>query len=326
MDRNRRRLALGIASALVAPRAIAARPKRVVLILRSDTGSSGAVRQHTIDILRGEGLVHGRDFEVEIVDTYVRSGDMGRLADEVVASGPDVIGVSGTADTQLFAARTRTIPIVFRAVADPVAAGLVSSLARPGGNITGESNLAFELEGKRLAILRELRPDLKHVLVVDVDGTPASLAAVRQQAAARELGLTLERLTLRRMHVREDIGSIPKHLAASRAQAALISAFDFLGAEGRGVLAVLESQRVPAIFLDNRIVQAGGLASLGQRVDRADPTPLRIIARVLRGENPANIPVAQTTRTHFALNLRTARAMNLAIPNSIQLRADELVE
>lgn len=326
MDRSRRRIVFGIACAVFAPRAPGAKPKRVVLFLRSEDGRGREVRQFVVDQLRSEGLVPGRDFEVELVNTYERAADPGLLADEIVASRPDVISVSGTVDTRLFAERTRTIPIVFRAVADPVAAGLVTSLARPGGNITGESNLSFELEGKRLALLVDLRPGLKRVLVVDVEGVAGEMAAMSQDSAARELGLTLERLTLRRKQLREDFSLVPPRLASSRAQAALVSAFDVVSAEGRRLLAALESDGVPAVFLDNRIVRAGGLASLGQRVDVVDPTPVRIIARVLRGERPASIPVAQTTRTHFALNLRTARAMKLAIPDSVRLRADELIE
>jgi putative ABC transport system substrate-binding protein len=325
MDRRRTLLALLGLGALPMASA-AAKPKRVVVFVRSEEELARETRQTMVEHLRNEGLVPGRDFEVEIVNSYERPGDTNRLADEVVASRPDVIAVAGTVDTRLFAVRTRTIPIVFRAVADPVAAGLVASLAHPGGNITGESNLAFELDGKRLAFLKELRPGLKRVLVVEVDGVSAEMAATRQDAAARELGLALERLTLRRSQLREDFGLIAARLASSRAQAALISAFDLLGVEGRKVLAELESQGVPAMFLDNRIVRAGGLASLGQRSDAIDPTPVRIVARVLRGENPAAIPVAQMTRTHLAINLRTARAMKLAIPESLRLRADELIE
>ena len=325
MNQRRRLVLCAFALATLAGRAGAARAKRVVLFIGATTQFAEQARRQILEHLAAEGLVAGRDVEVEMV-VVERWEEVASAADRVVASHPDVIATGGTDLTRLMQERTSTIPIVFRAVADPVGAGLVKSLARPGANITGESNLSYALEGKRYEILRELRPRLQRVLVVAVGGPAADLARKEQRVQAQRLGITLDEFTIARDRVDAEFARIAPHLAASKPDAAIFQVFDPRHPESATILKTLESRAIPAMFLDNRIVQGGGLISLGIRNDIIDPTPVRIIARILRGDSPATIPVAQMTRTHLALNLRTARAMRLAIPESVRLRADEVID
>lgn len=279
-----------------------------------------------LEQLAAEGFVPGRDVEVDLVHADERSPGFAQAADAVVSSRPDVIAVSGTNVTRVFQARTSEIPIVFRSVGDPVAAGLVKSLARPGGNITGESNLSFALEGKRLQVLQELRPQLQRVLVVMLEGPGSDIARRHLAPEARQLGIAVEELVLGRGDGSDDLERILARLVATRAEAVIFQTFSLTHRQFASTLAALEGRAIPAMFLDHRIVQRGGLVSLGVRNDFPDPASVRSIARILRGESPGSIPVAQSTRTHFALNLRTARAMKLVVPQSVLLRADEVID
>jgi len=325
MNPCRRLVLCAIALSAVAPRVEGARPKRVVLFIGSTTQFAEQARRQIIDHLGAEGFVAGRDVEVELV-VAERWSEVAKAADRIVASRPDVIATGGTDLTKLIQERTRDIPVVFRNVADPVGAGLVQSLPRPGGNITGESNQSYALEGKRYEILRELRPRLRRVLVVSVGGIASDLAGKEQRVQAQRLGITLDELIVARDRVEAEFARILPRIVATRPDAVVFQAFDPRLAQEQRLLKELEARAIPAMFLDNRVVQAGGLISLGIRNDVIDPTPVRIMARVLRGESPATIPVAQMTRTHLALNLRTARAMKLEVPESVRLRADEVID
>ena len=325
---SRRRLLVAALAASFAPRIGAAtRPKRVVMM------ASGAAvvalergRATLLEYLAAEGLVQGRDFDLHIDNTDEASREFEKAADAVVASRPDVILVSGTNATRMFQARTTTIPIVFRAVGDPVAAGVVRSLARPGGNITGESNQSFVMEGKRLEVLRAILPKLRRVLVVGMEGPGFQLGRQHLRPAADQLAIQLEELELQRGHEESFFATFLARLTASRSEAALFHAFASERPDAVPFLETLVRRGIPALFLDNRVVHAGGLVSLGIRTDARDPALVRTLARVLRGENPATIPVIQSTRTHLAINLRTAAAMKLAIPQELLLRADEVID
>ena len=273
-----------------------------------------------------EGLVEGRDYVLEVNNVDERSPGLTKAIDEIVASKPDVIGVAGTSMAKAFQARTDRIPIVFRSVGDPVGAGLVKSLAHPGGNITGEANHSMFLEGKRLQILRELQPGIRRVLVVSLEGPGSELARKHLDAEASQLGVQVEELRLRVGAADGDVEQIFSRLAATRADAILFHAFHPEHPRAAEVVAKLQALAVPAMFLDNRIVRKGGLVSYGVRQDVHDPSVYKILARVLRGESPANIPVRQSTVTYMAFNVRTARAIGLKVPESVLLKADEVID
>jgi putative ABC transport system substrate-binding protein len=320
---NARRRLLVVLALAALPARSQARPKRVVLFYGQSAENARETRRLFAQHLASEGFAEGRDVEVEMV-TVLDWADREKLADRVIELAPDMIGTSGTDLTRLMQARTRTIPIVFRNVGDPVAAGIVASFARPGGNATGESNQSFSLEGKRLELLRELRPGLKRVTMVMPEGPAAELARVEQRRHAQALGLALDEFIVSSARGDEDLARLPAHLASGHVEAVVIQTFNPAHPRMPELLDTLRKRAIPTIFLDPKIVRSGALASLAVRDDPA--AAVRMMARILRGESPATIPVVLAARTHLALNLRTARAMKLAIPESVRLRVDELIE
>jgi len=322
MNRTRRHL---VAFLLATPfGAGAARLRRIVMFADAPAERAEFTRRAIAAVLAEEGFVEGRDIVIEVVNLHGRTQQAARLADAVVASQPDLIAVSSTDNTRLFQQRTTRIPIVFRRVGDPVGAGLVQSLARPGGNLTGVANQSFTLEGKRLEILKALRPGLRRVAVLRAEGPIAELSRRSQDEAARTLGLTLEEILL--PPGRDDPADFEREVFNAQAQGAIIQFINNDSPRLPAFLAALQARGIAAMFLDHQVVRAGGLVSLGERTDRYDPEPARIMARILRGERPANIPVSLMARIHLALNLRTARAMNLTVPESVRLQVDELIE
>ena len=321
---SRRRFLLAAAALTVAPGAQAARPKRVAMMTGGVSHAAASRgRRVMLEYLAAEGLVGGRDIEVEVTNLDVRDPAFAKAADDLVASNPDVIAVPGTNMARELKARTDRIPIVFRSVGDPVGAGLVESLARPGRNVTGEMNHAVALEGKRLEVLAELRPRLKHVLLITMEGRAGDLSRAALEPEAQRLGVRLESSLLGAAEER-DIELVSGWLSQTRADAVICHAFPREHPRAAEVLAGLRSRAVPALFLDHRIVRMGGLASLGVRIDPPPVEPFRMLARVIRGENPATMPVIQAT-PHLAINLGAAREMRLAVPQSLRIRADEVI-
>lgn len=315
---NRRRL-LALAAALaLAPAARAARPKRIVLFCSETVPDAERSRRNVVAALADEGLVAGRDVVVEMVAVPDWT-ERFRLADGILARRPDLIGTVGTELTLLMQERTRDVPIVFRNVADPVAAGLVRSLAQPGGNITGESNQALVLQGKRFELLRELRPAIRRVTYVGPPGPVLELLRVQHRAQAA-LGLKVDEYLVSK---EADFGRIPEDFGKGAVEAALFSDLDPANPHAAAVLEVLERRSIPAVFAERDVVVRGGLASLSMREEFGPSTS--IMARILRGASPATLPVSLAARTHLALNTRTARAMNLRIPTTLLVRVDEVV-
>jgi len=302
----------------------AARPKRVVVFLDIDPAFVEKVRDFLGGALAAEGFAPGRDVVVETVSIFGRGGQVESLADAVVARRPDAVVVTGSRDALLFRARTREIPIVFRGVGDPVAVGLVQSLARPGGNLTGQTNLSFALDGKRMEVLKALRPKLRRVTLVSPETAVLEITRSGLKKAAEKLGLAVDDITF--PSTEEDALVIEKRVLAHQPEALLVQFLDSSSPNMGHFLETLAARNIPAIYANDRIVRAGGLVSLGQATEDFDPGPVRILTRILRGENPGDIPVMLITKTHLALNLRTAHAMGIAIPESLRLQADELVQ
>ena len=298
----------------------AAKAQRVVVFLDIEPAFADRVREFLKAQLAAEKLP---DVQVELVNLWKRGREVERAADEVVASRPDAVVVNGTRDALLFKQRTRDIPIVFRAVGDPVRVGLAASLARPGGNFTGQSNMSFTLDGKRVEILKDLRPALKRVTLVSIDTPALQYTRSSVAAAASKLGLGYDELVFPASL--EDAAPVEKRVIAARCEGVVMQFLDAASANMAHFLASLESSNIPAIYANERIVRAGGLASLGQVMDDFDPAQVRILARILRGEKPGDIPVTLIAQTHLAINQKTARAMGIAIPDALKLQVSELV-
>jgi putative ABC transport system substrate-binding protein len=269
-------------------------------------------------IFASHGLEHGRNIHLEIVGYGGRQDARESHARSVVEGRPDVIGVSGVSDALLLQRLTRVVPIVFVNVDDPVKAGLVQSFQRPGANITGVSNRSLELIGKRIELLKELRPRARRVAVLMGESPSAPLIRAELAEAARRAKLEL-------VEVSPGKADAGKALGQSRADVA-ISFFGWSQLQRMGLAPVVEKLALPCIFPFNQSVQQGGLVSLGEKFMEGEQRGTAIIARIVKGEKPATLPVDQLSTVHLAVNLRTARALKIDIPQSIRLRADEVID
>ena len=275
--------------------------------------------------LREQSYVEGRSILIEYRFSEDRNDRLPALAAELVAMKVQLILASGTPAS--FAARqaTSTIPIVMGGiVADPVATGLVASLARPGGNITGMTLMSPQLAGKRLELLKRIVPGLVRVAVFWNPPNPAYGPILKElEAAAGTLGLTLQRLEVR---VPEDFQGAFQAAISQRA-GALIAPGDPLVANRPKLVADLSLKyRLPAIMDFKEFAEAGGLLSLGPDLVDSYRRSAILVAKILKGVNPAELPMEQPTKFDLFVNLKTARVLGLTIPQSVLLQASQVIE
>jgi putative ABC transport system substrate-binding protein len=247
------------------------------------------------------------------------------LAGELVQSRVDVIFTPwGTAPALAAKRATVTIPVVIGAAGDPVRAGIVSSLPNPGGNVTGVSSLALELEGKRLELLKELVPKVSRVGVFWHPENPYSALATKEvEAAARALGV---RLYAVRLSGPSDLDTAFATLKRDRVEALVIHGY-VATLQNRGrIIEFAAANRLPAIYPLREYVDEGGLLSYGANVADISRRAAHYVDRILKGAKPADLPVEQATTVQFVVNLKTAGALGLTISPALLLRADQVVE
>ena len=248
---------------------------------------------------------------------------MQKFATELVALAPDVILAPGSSSTGPLLQATRTIPIVFATIADPVAAGYVESLSRPGGNVTGFSSYDYSIGGKWLQLLKEISPSLVRVAFIRDPATPAGigqLAAV--QAVAASLGVELVLINLR------DPDELGRAIAAfARPASALLVAQSAGAAVHRKLLVALAAKhRLPAVYPGRHFVAIGGLMSYGPDLFDQYRQAAGYVDRILKGEKPADLPVQASSKYTLAINLKAAKALGITVPPSLLSRADEVIE
>ena len=235
----------------------------------------------------------------------------------------DAIVTSGTPSVLALMQATSSIPIVFVAVGDPVANGLVKSLARPGGNVTGLSNLTRDLAGKRVEILREAIPGLRRLAILANVANVAVVLEMRDaQAAARTLGYEVIALEIRRA---EDIAPAFETVR-DRADAIYIAIDALVNTNRIQINSLALHARLPTMHGGREFVEAGGLISYGPNFPELWRRSADYIDKILRGAKPADIPVEQPTKFDLVINLKTARAIGLAIPGTMLARADDVIE
>ena len=245
------------------------------------------------------------------------------LAAELVHLRPQVIVASTPPATLAVKKATETIPIVMTFVNDPVALGLVANLARPGGNVTGLSNLSTGLMGKRLELLLEIASGLSRVGAILDSTNEASRANYRElQAAAVPLHLTLETLEVRRP---EDFDAAFAAAATRGSGAAVLNNPMVLTHYGI-VVAAAARHKVPTIYFDTETAEAGGLISYGANTLELHRRAAVFVDKILKGAKPADLPIEQATKFTLAVNLKTAKALGLKVPQSILVRADTIIE
>jgi ABC-type uncharacterized transport system substrate-binding protein len=274
------------------------------------------------EALRELGHIEGRNLVIEYRSADGRSERFPELATELVRLNCDLIITRGTPASLAAKQASETIPIVMTAIAEPFT--LVSSIAHPGGNITGLSSLSTDLYSKRLELLKEMIPVLGRVAHLTNMGNPNVVRIRREvETAARSLGIASPLLDVRKP---EDIG--PAFDSASNQRVdALIVGIDTVTQANRQFIALLAARhRLPAIYASREFVEAGGLMTYGVSYPDLYRRAAIYVDKIFKGAKPAELPIEQPTKFDFVINLRAAKAIGLAIPETFLARADEVIE
>jgi putative tryptophan/tyrosine transport system substrate-binding protein len=274
--------------------------------------------------LRDLGYVEGRDVILEYRWAGGSDQRAADLAAELVRLNVAVIVSTGTPATLAARAATTTIPIVMTAVGDPVGSGIVASLARPGGHVTGLSLLDTDLDGKRIELLKEAVPGLTRIAMLwNPDDPGMTLAFNRVEAASHTLRLALQSVAVRDpgrfLEARQAVES-------GRAEALIVTAQPFTIRNQIQILNVATSLRLPAIYTDRRFVDAGGLMAYGPSLLDVYRRAATYVDRILKGAHPHELPVQQPATFELVVNLKSAKAIGVAIPQSVLIRADEVIQ
>jgi putative tryptophan/tyrosine transport system substrate-binding protein len=273
--------------------------------------------------LRELAWIDGRNLAIEYRWAEGRPERVSEIAAEFVRIKIDVIVTVATPPTLAAKQATAVIPIVFAAVSDPVGTGLVASLARPGGNVTGLANQLSDTASKRLELLREVVPGLRRLAIMANVGNPASVLEMGEaQATARMLGLEVTTSEIRRA---KDIAPAFKALR-ERADALYLCPDPLMNTNRTGINILAVGARLPTMYGLREYVEAGGLMSYGPNLPDQFRRVADIVDKILRGAKPGDIPVEQPTRFDLVINLTTANALGLEIPATLLARADEVIE
>jgi len=288
--------------------------------------TSSATPQRTaafVQRLRELGWIDGRTVEIDYRWAEGRSERAAELAAEFARLKVDVIVTSGAPMVLAAKRATSVIPIVFALAPNPVGTGLISSLARPGGNVTGVTNLNTELAGKRLEILREVVPDLRRVAILVDSGNPGTVLELAEvQAAALTLGLALNVSKIQRA---EDIA--PAFAAfTGHVDGLYVVADPLMNANRARIHTLALGARLPAIYNSSEFVEAGGLISYGSNLLDNWRLAASIVDKILKGAKPADLPVEEPTKIELAINLTTAKTLGLTISPMFLARADRVIE
>ena len=273
--------------------------------------------------LRDLGYVEGQNIAVEFrwADLPQRLPD---LATDLVRGKVDIIVTQGTPAAQAAKRATSTIPIVMATSGDPVRIGLVASLARPGGNVTGNSMLATELSGKRLELLKEIVPGVSRIAVLSNPTNPTHALFLREtEAAAKTLGVVLQVLEVRGP---DDFERVFQAATSGRAGALLVLEDPVLTAHRTRLANLATKSRLPALYGLSGFAEAGGLAHYGPSLPEGFRRAAVYVDKILRGAKPGDLPIEQASKFELVINVKTAKALGLPIPQSVLLRADRVVE
>jgi putative ABC transport system substrate-binding protein len=274
--------------------------------------------------LRELGYVEGKNIVIELRSSDGKSDNQSNLAAELVGLKVAVIVTMGTTLTQSAKNATGTIPIVMTYVSDPIGFGFVASLARPGGNITGLTNFGPELSGKRLELLKEIRPKTSRVAIFIAPDTPIQSFLVKEmQAPAAALGIKLLPFEPRGRgpkQVEEALGSLKN----SHPDALMV--LPSLSSVTSGIVEFAAKQRLPTTYHWKEYVEAGGLMHYGANVPDMYRRAAAHVDKILKGAKPADLPVEQPMKFEFIINLKTAKQIGLTIPPNVLVRADKVIK
>ena len=301
-----------------------AKANRIGYLWPGDRSSSAPLSEAFLQGLRELGHVEGRNINIEWRFAHGKVDRLPALVAELISLKVDLIIAVSPEPVQAAKTATTTVPIVMVAVADPVTYGFVTSLARPGGNITGMAFLLPEISTKRLELLREMVPELSRVAVLWNGANPfRALDLQVLQAGARTPGVTLQSLEVRGP---ADVDRAFEAAVRERATGLITLEDPFTVAHRARIVDRALTHRLPVIYAEKMFVHAGGLMSYGPILLENFRRGAAIVDKILKGAKPADIPVERPTRFELVINLKTARALGLTIPQSVLLRADELIQ
>jgi putative ABC transport system substrate-binding protein len=324
---RRREVLLLLGGALTAGRTLCAQQKAMPVIGYLSGGLPGPSAELTAfsQGLSEAGYVEGQNLAIEYRWAENHNDRLPAMAADLVGRKVDLIVATWGLPAVLAAkSTTSTIPILFPALSDPVAAGLVASLARPGGNLTGFSPFQFELMPKRLELLTELVPQARVIaLLVNPNDARAEGLARNMQEAARVKGVQLPVL---KAGSEDEIDGAFATLVQLHAEALLVFPDPFFSTRREQILALASRHAIPAIYAWRDLAAAGGLISYGANITALYRQAGIYAGRILNGAKPADLPVQQPTTFQLVINLKTAKALGLTIPPSILARADEVIE
>ena len=275
--------------------------------------------------LRDLGYDDGRNITIEYRRAAGKVESLPQLAEELVRLKVDLIVVRSTPVVEAAKNATTTIPLVMTGVGDPVRSGFVASLAQPGGNITGMSNMMPELAGKRLDLLKEIRPKLSRVAFLAYSPDPLHLVFVKDaQQAAERLKMQIRPAVIDKV---DEIEAAFSNMNRERAEALIVQPlFSSNLGQGQRIAELAVKNRLPAVSDGGSFAEAGGLLSYGPDQKPMFRRAATFVDKILKGARPANLPVEQPTKFEFFVNLRTAKALNLTIPQSVLYRADKVIK
>ena len=314
-------LALIVALVVATPPGEAAAKMYRIAVLANESSSALDGLQHG---LRDLGYLEGRDVKLEYAWAGTHTERFDALAADIVRGKPDFIVTWGTPAALAAKKATTTIPIVMGAIGDPIAVGIVSSLARPGGNITGLSSLAVDLEAKRLELLKSLSPQISRVTVLWNPDNPGMKASLQTAiAAAQTLGVKLLFVSVTEAPTLEAVLGL---VARQHPDGLLVMADPSLIAQGGQIAAFASKSRLPAVYPYPEHAQAGGLLTYATSYYDLFRRAATYVDRILKGARPGDLPIEQPTKFELIINLKTARTLGLTIPPALQVRADRIIE
>jgi putative ABC transport system substrate-binding protein len=277
-----------------------------------------------LQALRELGYVEGKNIVVEFRSAEGREEKLPALAAELASLNVDVIVAPGTASARAARQATKTIPIVYTGGADPVAIGLVASLARPGGNVTGVTSLSRELTGKRLELLKETFPNVALVAVLTRGVNPVTTELLKDtEAAAKAFRLRLQILEVRGPN---DFDKAFSAITKQRAGALIELPSPLFHSNRKRIVEFAAKSRLPSVFHSRDFVDAGGLMCYGEHNAELLRRVAYYVDRILKGTKPADLPVEQPTKFEFIVNLKTAKQIGLRIPPNVLVRADKVIK
>ncbi len=323
---DRRAFIVGMGAVLAAPLATEAQKAGKVVRIGwlQPTPPSDAQVEGFRQGLRDLGYMEGKDFIIESRWEQGRYDRLQDLATELVRLPVDIMVSGNTAALLAIKRVTTTTPVVMLGQGDPVGTGLVDSLPHPGGNITGLSNISPELGGKRLELLKEIVPGLSRVAVLANSANPVIAVAVGEtEAAARLMGLSVQAVDVRGP---DELRGAFAAMRSGRAQALVLTADSMHFSLRRRVIDFAAKARLPAVYAYREFVEAGGLVAYGPNFIDLYRRAAIYVDKILKGAKPGALPIEQPTKFELVINLKTAKALGVAIPPLLLLRADHIIE